>query len=529
MSFALEKKIFQAFSLFHVFLAITAFLVLYLYSDSLVWMYKSWTTKEEYSHGIMIPFVSLYLIWQRKQYCFSQFNDRNWIGFILLILGLFSFIIADLATVYVAVILSFMLTFYGLVLLVIGWQNFKSLSGPLFILMFMVPLPNFIYNNLSSQLQLLSSQIGVSFIRLFDISVYLEGNVIDLGTYKLQVVEACSGLRYLFPLIALGFILSYLSDIKRWMKVLLFISTVPITVIMNSIRIGAIGVSVEYWGPEMAEGLLHDIEGWFMFMASFSVLLLELLILLRITSDKRALADVFSLDGHHKQSGLIKKNYINKDAYFILGAAFLSILVCLTISLSQIKEQEYIPKRLQLNHFPLIMGKWQGIPDTLDSIYIDALKFDDYLIADYRRDEDYINFYIAYYGSQSKGESAHSPRSCIPGGGWRIQSIETVKFDDIHLNSQVLQTNRAVIQKGDHRQIVYYWFQQRGRIITNEYLVKWYLFWDSLNKNRTDGALVRLTIPLGKTESIQKADNLFSEFMQEVQFRLNDFIPNPRF
>ena len=84
----------------------------------------------------------------------------------------------------------------------------------------------------------------------------------------------------------------------------------------------------------------------------------------------------------------------------------------------------------------------------------------------------------------------------------------------------------AIIQKGDARQVVYYWFQQRGRIISNEYLVKWYLFVDALSKNRTDGALVRLTTPLKSSQDISEADAVAEDFMQSIQFRLNDYIPN---
>ena len=126
-------------------------------------------------------------------------------------------------------------------------MTFQYLLLPTYILLFfMVPLPHFLYNSLSAELQLVSSRLGVGFIRLFSIPVFLEGNVIDLGNYKLQVVEACSGLRYLFPLTALGFIAAVIFKVALWKKVVLFLSTIPITVLMNSFRIGVIGVLVEY-------------------------------------------------------------------------------------------------------------------------------------------------------------------------------------------------------------------------------------------------------------------------------------------
>jgi len=113
---------------------------------------------------------------------------------------------------------------------------------PLLFLGFMIPLPSFLYNNLSAYLQLISSQLGVAFIRLFGVSVYLEGNVIDLGTYQLQVVEACNGLRYLFPLMSLAFLSAYFFKGAMWKRAIIFLSSIPITVLMNSVRIGITGM-----------------------------------------------------------------------------------------------------------------------------------------------------------------------------------------------------------------------------------------------------------------------------------------------
>lgn len=503
-----------------------------LFYEAFLWMAEQWLNTEEYSHGMMIPFVSAWLAWQRRFRLTHDTHSGNGFGVLLMAAALALFLVSDLATVYFGVLLALVLCLYGLVLLTLGWRNTREMAAPLLMLLFMIPLPSFINNNLSSELQLISSSIGVAFMRLFDITVFLEGNVIDLGSYKLQVVDACSGLRYLYPLVALGFILAYLCDIRMWQRVLLFVSTIPITVIMNSIRIGGIGVTVEYWGPQMAEGLLHDVEGWFMFMASLAVLLLELVLMLRLSGDRRALTQVFVIEDNGANAAWQPVRH--GPSLRLLSAALLTVLAVAIYAFGHSRSSEMVPERMALNHFPLLMGEWHGTPDTLESIYIDALKFDDYMIADYRRgaehDAQHLNFYIAWYGSQRSGQSAHSPRSCIPGGGWRIESIEQVHLDDLYLNTEPLLANRTVIRKGEARQIVYYWFQQRGRIITNEYLVKWYIFWDALTHNRSDGALVRLTTILKNTglerdQALAVADAQAADFMREALPRMNDFIP----
>ena len=175
----------------------------------------------------------------------------------------------------------------------------------------------------------------------------------------------------------------------------------------------------------------------------------------------------------------------------------------------------------------MTLDKWQGKPDRMDAIYLDVLKLDDYILANFiATNERPVNFYVAYYASQRRGESAHSPRSCIPGGGWEIADLTQRNVEGAMVAGEPLRVNRALIQKGDNRQLVYYWFQQRGRILTNEYLVKWYLFWDALTRNRTDGALVRLVIDVNAGRNLDEADGLLSSFATTIAARLTDYIPN---
>ena len=137
-----------------------------------------------------------------------------------------------------------------------------------------------------------------------------------------------------------------------------------------------------------------------------------------------------------------------------------------------------------------------------------------------------INFYIAWYDTQRAGRSAHSPRSCLPGGGWQIKSLTQRSLPGIRAGRDALRVNRVLIQLGNQRQLVYYWFQQRGRVITNEYQVKWYLFWDALTRNRTDGALVRLAVPIAADEPDAAADRQLTQFAAAAAPTLAPYIPN---
>ncbi len=177
-----------------------------------------WWERDEYSHGYMIPFVAVYLLWQKRFVLAANVESGSYVGVVLLFLALFTWLLGELSAIYTIIQYAFFVGMFALALLWLGVKGTKVVWAPIFYLVFMIPLPNFLYFNLSQELQLISSMIGVAVIRLFDISVYLEGNVIDLGVYQLQVVEACSGLRYLFPLMSFGFLISYIYRGPVWQK-----------------------------------------------------------------------------------------------------------------------------------------------------------------------------------------------------------------------------------------------------------------------------------------------------------------------
>jgi len=393
------------------------------------------------------------------------------------------------------------------------------------LLFFMVPLPPFIYNTLSTKLQLISSEIGVAVIRLFGISVYLEGNVIDLGSYKLQVVEACSGLRYLFPLVSLSFIAAYIYHGALWKKAVIFLSSIPITVLMNSFRIGVIGVLVEYGGPEQAEGFLHDFEGWIIFMACIAILVLEMALLAKVGEEKKSLADAFAIDFPEPIPAEVERRSreVKPLSWFVpvllAGIAASSFYV-------QGKES-FIPERRIFAEFPLILEGWKGKTSTVEDNILASLKTEDYLKTDFvSPDGRVVNLWVAYYADQAAGSAAHSPRACIPGGGWLIKDLSLLGIDGIQVDGSPLKVNRLLISKGDYTQIVYYWFKQRNRNVTNEWLVKWFLFWDGMTRNRTDGALVRFTAFARPGEDLSAVDGRLVEFLNIAYPHLYEYIPD---
>ena len=505
-------------------MAIYTVLIVYPFMDTIIDMEYRWRTIGEYGYGYIIPLLTIFLVWQRKNSLMeSEFKPTYWAIPVLLISGLLYFVGA-VSTTHTLSQYALVLTILGLAYGFLGWVNFRIVAIPLALLFLMVPLPPFILINLSGQLQLISSELGVAVIRLFGISVFLEGNVIDLGVFQLQVAEACSGLRYLFPLVCLSFVAAYLYKVEIWKRILVFLTSIPITVLMNSFRIGVIGVLVEYYGIEQAEGFLHDFEGWFIFMACMGILFIEMAILARIGKHKKKLADVFTIElPDPVDKDCIKKEQPVQNVHY----AMVIVLACYGMSTFYIDQREDIHlARKDFVSFPNELGEWKGKKDRLNQYELGSLKTDDYITADYvNNNGKIIDFYITFYASQQAGSAAHSPRACLPGNGWIINDLKTIEIPEITISGHPLSANRLLTNTGDNDQLFYYWFQQRGRVITNEYLVKWYLFWDALTKNRTDGALVRLMTPVSTGEDLNKADRRLVEFIKQVEPILPEYIP----
>ncbi len=497
-----------------------------VFHGGLAHMVAEWST-DEYSYAYLIPPLTAWLLWQKRGAIATAAQGRGaWSGVGITALGLVLGLFGQVSTIWSVKQYAFLVTLAGLSVVLVGWRGTKVAAPPLAYLLFMVPLPALLYLDLSARLQLISSALGVAVIRALGISVFLEGNVIDLGSYKLQVVEACSGLRYLFPLLSFGYLCGLLYRGPAWHKFLLLVATVPITIVVNSVRIGITGVLVEYAGIALAEGFLHAFEGWVIFLLALALLFGTMWLMARLGGgnlgdrlDLGVLWPARGADGIHWRR--------SRRGPLLAAAGAVCLIAVVTVLLPQ--RAEGIPAHRDLATFPLELGAWRGRRLTLEPIYIDALKFDDYLVADYVAPPyptTPVNLYIAYYGSQRTQASIHSPRHCLPGGGYEITSFGHVTVPVAGDGGAQLDVNRAAIAKGTQKQIVYYWFEQRGRRLTGELAVKLALFWDALTKNRTDGALVRLVTEVRPDEPTEAADARLQAFTAAVLPEIARYLPH---
>lgn len=481
-------------------------------------LFDRWSNEEQYGHAYFLPVITAWFLWSRKEALVGSVGQASFLGPMILVLGTLGLLLGEVTAIFILIQLGFILTLIGAVIAYGGLSLIRVSILPILILIFAIPVPFFIEAQLSWRLQIMSSEIGVALLRLMNYSVFLEGNVIDLGSYKLQVVEACSGLRYLYPLMSIGFLMAYMYKGKLWQKAILFLSTIPITVLMNSVRIAMVGVLVNQWGSEQAEGFVHYFEGWVIFMACLFILVGGI-VLFEKFGQKRTFNQAVDVPEIQPQMPSSRKMNIVPQ-YINIG-----LLILATVFVNNVANREEIkPERKAFLGFPTELNGWKATLSNLEPNVIKTLQLKDYFLGDYQHDDEgAVNFYVAYYDSQRKGASPHSPSVCIPGGGWVISSLDQINID---LQGEVTPVNRVIINKDNYKQVVYYWFEQRGRHITNQYAMKWYLLLDSIQKNRSDGALVRATTLVRPNETVDKAEKRMQSFLGTVVKKLPEYVPN---
>ncbi|WP_175478903.1 VPLPA-CTERM-specific exosortase XrtD [Rubrimonas cliftonensis] len=495
-----------------------------MFWSGLVSLVDAWSVPE-YSHGPIIPLISTFLFLREMRAAppvDRPVTDR-WPGVAVLALGLLMGLLGNLVRIPDITTYGFMVWIAGLVLISFGLRRGAIFWPAILHLVFMLPLPQFVYWQVSVGLQAVSSQIGVALIQAIGIPVYLDGNIIDLGLYKLQVAEACSGLRYLFPMLSFSYVFAVLYQGPVWHKIVLLASAAPITVMMNSFRIGMIGVLVNYFGIEHAEGFLHTFEGWIIFVACIVILFLEAMLLQQLTRRPKRLSE--TLDVEFEGLGVQARRVLDvvPSAALIAAAALTSAAA---VGWAAAPEREIVrPDRELLVFFPRVIEEWRGAPRLLEPEIERVLGADDYHSAGYVSEVSgaSVDMFVAYYHKQTEGNGIHSPEVCIPAGGWEVSRWRQL---EVAVDGAApFEVNRAMIQKGLNRQLVYFWFEQRGQRLTSDYAVKAITVLDSLTTGRTDGGLVRLITPLEPGEDEALGDARLQQFMQAMLPRLSAFIP----
>jgi exosortase len=258
-----------------------------LYFTALKLLVAEWIELPDFSHGFLIPFLSLYLLWNRKekleQLCASPENA----GLAIIILGLVLFLLGNLASETFSTRISLLVVLAGVTLFLLGWPYMKVLLFPIAYLVFMIPIPSILMQKITFPMQLFASSVAEASLQLMGIPVLREGNIIQLPHGTLEVADACSGIRSLMSLLALGVIFAYFTKSKLWHRAVLVLACFPIAIVVNALRVSATGILANYYGLSVAQGFFHGFSGYVLFIVAFLLLLGLGFLLSKVSPEQR--------------------------------------------------------------------------------------------------------------------------------------------------------------------------------------------------------------------------------------------------
>jgi exosortase len=247
-------------------------LVILLYAPVLKNLVLQWWSDPDYGHGFFVPLFSGYVLWRwRERWVKSEIKPSNF-GLLVILGGIGLLLVGSLGAELFTSRFSMLVLLAGIILFLAGWELLRAVSFPLGFLIFMIPLPAIIYNQITFPLQLMASRFATFWLELVHVPVLRDGNILIFSNYSLEVVEACSGIRSLMTLIAVAVMYGYLLEPRRWVRFALALLMVPIAIVSNAIRIMGAGVMAHRIGPAAAEGFLHEFSGWVIFLAALLML-----------------------------------------------------------------------------------------------------------------------------------------------------------------------------------------------------------------------------------------------------------------
>ena len=272
----------------------------FLYATVLSKLARDWWNDENYSHGLLIPFIIGYILWTQRERlaAFAGRASFGW-GAATILIGLFALWAGTAGAELFVQRTSLVLMLAGIVVYFWGFKLLRLVAVPLALLLLAIPIPAILLNKIAFPLQLLASRCAVSAIAAFNIPVLRQGNVIELiplgatQPKRLEVVEACSGIRSLMTLVTLAVVFAYfthprsddagpgdghsklvtrLKSFGLWRSVLIVVSAIPIAILTNVLRVSGTGVLARFYGTKVADGFFHSFSGWVMYIAAFLML-----------------------------------------------------------------------------------------------------------------------------------------------------------------------------------------------------------------------------------------------------------------
>lgn len=531
---------------------LVALSLIFLYANVLMKLGKDWWTDENYSHGLLVPFVIGFIVWTELDKLKNSSKAGNFIfGFAFIFLALILLLAGSLGAELFTQRISFVVMLAGIIVYFFGAKILQFLVVPFALLLFSIPIPQIIFNKIAFPLQIWASQAAVWGIRLFEIPTVRKGNVIEIlpngatQIIALEVVEACSGIRSLMTLVTLALVLAYftretrhnaensffsfLKNLDFWRAIILMLAAIPIAVLTNAARVTATGILTYYYGKQATESTWHEVSGWLVYVVALAFLIGLNFVLKKIQNSRFKIKNSRNDVSSQIESEESREIKISQSSFasftFSKTVSLMLILTLGGIFINWFERRgETFVERKSLSELPQTLGEWRqkGGEIRFGEQTESVLRVSDYTMREYLLPNGRLaNIYVGYYASQRTGATYHSPQNCLPGAGWVMREPEIVEITTP--SGKTFTANRYRIENGVYNEIMIYWYQGRGRIEPNEYRDKINTIFDSVMRRRSDGAMVRVMTSVGSNE--ENATKAAIDLSAHLADKLGEYVP----
>lgn len=464
----------------------------FVYHETITSLFGVWMNRPEYSHGVLVPFISIYMIWTQRQKLRSlSIMPELIFGSIFLLGSIFVFLAGTIGGIRLLQQISIIAVIPGLVLMVFGRGYLKKLFFPLAYLIFMIPALDLIFDNIRGPFQLFTAVSASKILSVLNFPVYQHGLFLELPEITLEVAKACSGVQYMISILAIGLPLAYFTQKTLIRRIALVMTGIIIGIIANPIRITLIGVWA-YHGGSVVHGPMHIFQGLSISVVGYSALFLFAWVFAKIPYKKAGNAQAgTSLDSFTTTGSNPRK---------FNTAWLLSVLILMAVP---IYLNFYNPKPVALGtpltQFPPVIGQWTGteihdLQSSFEPHGVDSRVFMEYHDHSDRR----IRLYIGHFESQRQDKELVD---------YRLQDIYdrsrliTIPAD---AGSQI-QANKVVLKDKPEQTLLLYWYILGDHFIAEKHKLKLLTTANGLIRGRTDGSVIIVSINFRSNENERKA------------------------
>lgn len=481
-----------------------------LYTNVIIQIVNTWFNREDYSHGLLIPFISLYFIWSKKEELQRTIvAPQIWSGLIITLSAGILLLLGNIGSVVMAQEISLLLILPGLVLMLLGTQFLRTLALPISYLIFMAPILDEILSRIRWPFQLIAAKLSGILLNVLGIPVFQHRQYLELPNISLEVAEACSGVNFFIAILAIAVPLAYFTQERRSRRIMLIAFAIIIGILTNTLRVTLIGIYTFNGGTDV-HGPLHVFQGLFVSVVGFIFLFITAWVFAKFSPSRTMSAPT------EKKETPLNPGY---DLKKINHASFVAMGALLTLAgVLFLHEPKPVPLKMDLVKFPFLLKQWEGVDDVSRAVSLNITGADSVISRIYRHtDGGELSVSIGYFQSQKQG------RELID---YRFEKLYK-KAEQIPLMTDqqaLIHINKTVFTDGAKKYLAIYWYDLNGRIVADRYKAKLITIMDGLIHNRTNGALVVVSRNVNEIDSVT-ALNTELEFAKALIPTLSDYLP----